>query len=169
MHCCIWSVYCLSFHVLIWLSHATHSVKCSCSLMSTYPSVVLCPERLTVCATFCSSIRLSVLYGLHFLMGQIAVSVWQIHFKVVTLIHRDEETDTIYQTNIWFGFLGVNSFFHIFLFGNCLNKLFNLSISDLVHRTLMTYRCAEHMKHNSSMLSIVCHLSAGFQNTVFDL
>ena len=119
---------CNTFHEMLFpkLCTVSRAIDCLCDFLFIHPSVCL--------------LRFA-------LMGQNAVSVWRIHFKVVSLIHWDEETDTIFQTKIWSGFLGVNSFFHIFFFSNGLNKVSMYQFQNLVYRKLMTYRCAVHMKY----------------------
>ena len=81
-----------------------------CFRMQHMRSVELCvdegfPNLFTLSgATDCMSvfvfIRPSVCPLRFALMGQNFVSVWRIHFKVITLIHWDEETDTIFRTQI---------------------------------------------------------------------
>ena len=62
-------------------------MKCSCSLIRASPSFALCPDRLTVCVSLCSSVRLSFTVCFNWSKR---ISVWQIHFKVVTRIHWDQ-------------------------------------------------------------------------------
>ena len=104
---------CLSFCILIYYMTFACNTVCEMLLFVNEYFPKLCPERLTVCATFCVHpfVPLSVTVCTN---GSNSVTVWQINFKVVTLIHWNEETDTIFQTNIWSRSLDVNSFFHIF-------------------------------------------------------